>query len=140
MKPGATVNTEEFTASMSTAVADLRDSAYRAVVAAGLEVRNDAIRRSPVDTGLLRAGWRMREGTSGKVGWVEVYNSTPYAPAVEYGTRPHTIRVRNKKVLANRGAGQVFGKVVNHPGTPPRPMLRPAIDRVAPVLRAKLGG
>jgi hypothetical protein len=64
-----------------------------------------------------------------------------YAQVVEFGSRPHVIRPRNRKVLAwggNRrlsgnlrsGAGATsFAMVVNHPGTQPKPFLRPAAER-----------
>jgi hypothetical protein len=69
-----------------------------------------------------------------------------YAAAVEFGSRPHVIRPRNRKVLAWGGArtlgGRVragsrathFARVVNHPGTRAKPFLIPAfshaLDRV----------
>lgn len=52
-----------------------------------------------------------------------------YAAAVELGARPHPIRVKSKKVLANTGTGEFFGKTVQHPGNRPRPHLRPALYR-----------
>ena len=35
------------------------------------------------------------------------------------GTAPHTISVKNKRVLANAATGQFFGTTVRHPGTKP---------------------
>lgn len=42
-----------------------------------------------------------------------------YAYFVEYGTKPHEIRPKKKKILRWQGAGggDVFAGVVNHPGT-----------------------
>jgi len=37
-----------------------------------------------------------------------------YAPAIEFGSRPHVIEAKNRKVLSNGKA--FFGKRVNHPG------------------------
>jgi hypothetical protein len=60
---------------------------------------------------------------------------------VEFGSRPHVIRPRNRKVLAwggsrrlsgslRSGAGATsFAMVVNHPGTQPKPFLIPAAQR-----------
>jgi len=48
---------------------------------------------------------------------------------IEYGTRPHTIRIKRKKVLANVKTGDVFGKKVEHPGTQPKPCLTPAAHK-----------
>lgn len=63
---------------------------------------------------------------------------TNYAAFVEFGTRPHVIRPRNKRVLAWPAAGQarlsgrvktggrvIFAKRVNHPGTKAEPYLVP---------------
>lgn len=37
-----------------------------------------------------------------------------YAPAIEFGSRPHVIEVKNRKSLSN--GETFFGKKVNHPG------------------------
>jgi len=71
-----------------------------------------------------------------------VISKASYSQAFEEGTRPHTIRIRNKKVLAGpkRGAPAgwqtnaksasmgyaIYGKKVQHPGTPAHPFLFPA--------------
>jgi hypothetical protein len=55
----------------------------------------------------------------------------PYPVGLELGTRPHVIEVRDKKVLANRRTGQIFGKRVNHPGTKPYPWCRAALADLA---------
>lgn len=64
-----------------------------------------------------------------------------YASYVEYGTRPHIIRPRVKKVLAWGGARRLsgnlrsgarathFARLVNHPGTQPRPYMAPAAEQ-----------
>lgn len=54
----------------------------------------------------------------------EIGPTVDYAKYVHEGTSPHIIRARNKKVLANRRTGQVFGKVVRHPGTPANPFMQ----------------
>jgi len=46
-----------------------------------------------------------------------------YAHFVEYGTKPHVIRARNGKLLA------IGVPVVQHPGTRPKPFMRPALDK-----------
>lgn len=78
------------------------------------------------------------------------------APFLEFGTRPHVIRPRNKSVLSwtqgkrlsgrnrtGRGAGaRVFARVVHHPGTRKQPFLLPgAIEAlhqvgVKPIIQA----
>ena len=64
-----------------------------------------------------------------------------YASYVEYGTRPHLIRPRTKRVLAWGGARRLsgaqaaggrpthFARLVNHPGTQPRPYMAPAAEQ-----------
>lgn len=50
----------------------------------------------------------------------------PLANIHEYGTGPYTIRVRQARVLAAKtraGAWLFFGKEVQHPGIPARPVL-----------------
>lgn len=37
-----------------------------------------------------------------------------YAPAIEFGARPHVIEAKDKKVLSN--GKSIFGRRVNHPG------------------------
>lgn len=49
-----------------------------------------------------------------------------YSTDVELGTPPHVILPRNKKALYWPGAAHPVAKV-NHPGTEPRPYLRPAL-------------
>lgn len=63
-----------------------------------------------------------------------------YAAAVEYGSRPHVIRPKRAKALAwggprtlggrlrSGGSPTHFAKVVNHPGTKPKPFLIPAFE------------
>ncbi len=50
-----------------------------------------------------------------------------YFPILEDGSKPHIIRAKNAKVLANKRTGKVFGKVVHHPGTKPRKVLENAV-------------
>jgi len=59
-----------------------------------------------------------------------VESMAPYSEYVHEGTRPHIIRIKNKKGLANRRTGQYFGPVVNHPGTAPNPFMVRAADKV----------
>ncbi len=73
-----------------------------------------------------------------------------YYQFAEVGTTRHEIRPRRRrqlKALRFEGSeGAVFARIVNHPGTPARPFLRPAIreneERVAAAvgeaLRAKI--
>ena len=51
-----------------------------------------------------------------------------YAPHVEYGTKAHIIRPKNKKVLYWKGAKHPV-KQVNHPGSKAKPYLIPAFNQ-----------
>lgn len=72
-------------------------------------------------------------------GTAVVEPTAPYAEYIEYGTRPHRIRARNKRVLAARQGGfskngirygiyTIFGTEVQHPGTAARPFVAPAAE------------
>ncbi len=53
-----------------------------------------------------------------------------YAPFVEFGTGPHTIKAKNKQALSFYVNGRkVTVKQVKHPGTRAQPFVRPAFDR-----------
>jgi hypothetical protein len=106
---------------------------------AKMKVRNFT-RNAKVKSGFLINNIRKLITGGGLTG--EVTSGASYSQAFEEGTRPHTIRVKNKKVLAGpkRGAppGWVisptsakmgyatYGKKVQHPGTPPHPFMFPA--------------
>jgi hypothetical protein len=103
-----------------------------------------AKRRAPVSprgsngrgSGYLRSniGWRYGRDSFGLYVVVESTARTPdgkpYALFVEIGTRPHEIRSKGPYPLRNRQTGQVFGRVVQHPGTAAQPYLRPALDDI----------
>ena len=59
----------------------------------------------------------------------------------EYGTKPHVIRpVKSEFLVFKTKDGRwVKTKKVNHPGTPPRPFIRPVINQVFKDLGDKLG-
>lgn len=63
---------------------------------------------------------------------VRVGSDLDYAEWVHDGTRPHTIRPRRAKALRFVVGGRVvYAKVVQHPGTRPRPFLDRALREVA---------
>ena len=134
------IDDEAFKRELKDYLESLAENTYKEVAAAAQEIRNEAIQRTPVNTGALRSAWQVRTTKNLVGGEVEVSNDTPYAAAVEYGTPARTIRAVNKKVLANKRTGQVFGPVVNHPGTKPRPMIRPAVETILPRLLDRIKG
>lgn len=64
--------------------------------------------------------------------WARVFPKANYAAAVERGSKPHLIVVINKKVLANKKENQIFGKIVNHPGSKPNPFMERILQKATP--------
>lgn len=57
-----------------------------------------------------------------------VRNTASYAAAVEFGSKPHVIEPRDKKVLSFMADGKrIFAKIVHHPGFAGIPFLRGAM-------------
>jgi HK97 gp10 family phage protein len=103
-----------------------------------LKNRTGTLRRSVFSTNAAVSGMRI-EATVG------VGREAPYGEMLEKGTPPHTIRARNKKVLRFQGTQDgetVYRKEVSHPGTKPKPFLRPSLaenkDRIIEAIRAAL--
>tara|TARA_R100000329_G_scaffold62626_1_gene55825 strand:- start:213 stop:659 length:447 start_codon:yes stop_codon:yes gene_type:complete len=84
----------------------------------------EAQRLVPVDTGRLRGSINVKKEYLSKV----IGTNVEYARDVEFGTGPHEIVAKNKKVLANKKKGIIFGKRVKHPGTEAQPYMRPAFQ------------
>lgn len=84
---------------------------------------------APFDTGLLASRINLIPQTEGYENYI-LGAATEYAEAVEFGTDPHIIKIKNKKVLANKKKGLIFGKSVKHPGTEAQPFMRPSLDQV----------
>ena len=84
-------------------------------------------------SGYLRShiGWELGRDAEGL--YADIYTAAttpdgaPYGYFQEVGTRPHIIRSHGNYPLRNRRTGQVFGRVVHHPGTAAQPHLRPAL-------------
>ena len=70
--------------------------------------------------GLKNSITREVKGTRGRV-----YTDKEYARHVEFGTRPHIIKVKNAKVLSD--GSKIFGKTVKHPGFKGRFFMRKAL-------------
>jgi HK97 gp10 family phage protein len=90
-------------------------------------VERAAKKLCPVDTGRLRASiWtNMRKDELG----AEVGTNVDYAAHVEFGTKAHVIRPKNKKFLSFKINGKwIRARVVNHPGTRPQPFMFPAFE------------
>lgn len=100
----------------------------RALEMTTTSIARAAVRNAPVNKqsggGNLRQS--IRSQVTGLRGIIDV--RAKYALPVHEGTRPHIIRARNARVLANRRTGQFFGKTVRHPGTRAQPFLRKAVE------------
>jgi HK97 gp10 family phage protein len=97
-------------------------------------IADDARAGCPVDSGDLVSTIRTFY-PGGQTGVVIVGGEAPnllatnvnYWAAVEYGSRPHVIESHGPWPLRNHETGEVFGRVVNHPGTRAQPFMRPAM-------------
>lgn len=84
---------------------------------------------APVRTGNLR---RTIHLGSLSASHVDTVASAKYARAVEYGTGPHIIVPRRRKVLRFSVGGRVvYTTRVRHPGTAARPFMEPGLRKAA---------
>lgn len=117
---------------------------------AGVPIQNTAVLLAPIDDGQLAnsitvsarlkksqrpGGYRDRTAVNVYVG--PDAKKAPHAHLVEFGTASHIVRsgVRGRKksptdkaVLSDGDV--IFGKEVVHPGSSPRPFMRPAFDQM----------
>lgn len=96
----------------------------------------------PVDTGHLKNTIGVDFTDDGKT--FEAGPTASYGAHVEYGTDPHEIRPRHAKALhwVDADGNEVFRKRVWHPGTSPRPYMRPAFEKATaplPEIVAQIG-
>jgi len=109
--------------------------AVRLMSRVGEVVTQEAKRLCPVSpagseehrSGYLRSsvGWKLE--TEGGQLATRVGTDVDYALPVILGTRPHVIESHGDYPLRNAKTGEVFGRVVQHPGTAPQDFLRPAL-------------
>jgi HK97 gp10 family phage protein len=101
----------------------------RALERSARKIEGDAKRSVPVNK--QGGGGTLRQSISsrmqGKTSAI-VESRAKYSAYVDQGTRPHTIIAVNRKVLANRRTGQIFGRRVNHPGTRKQPFFTDAVQ------------
>ena len=87
--------------------------------------KSNLTKNKSVDTGHLRRG--ITTDIRGLEAIIHTSN-IKYAPMVEFGTKPHIIRAKNKKALYWKGAKHPIKKV-NHPGSKAKPYLIPAFNQ-----------
>lgn len=86
--------------------------------------------------GYMARSVRHQLGRDGRSQYVDIgpTATTPdghrYPIDVEFGTRPHVIESKGPWPLRNPKTGQVFGRIVHHPGTTAQPFIRPALLHV----------
>lgn len=91
---------------------------------AGFKIEKEAKEAAPVKSGY----YRNNIGFDGKN---KVIANASYSAALEYGTKPHTINIKNAKVLHFKKDGKdIFAKIVHHPGTKPLAIMRKAALKV----------
>lgn len=112
---------------------------HDAIAQSILRIERNTKREAPVNKqgggGNLRQSIRSQMIGTAK-GMVEV--GAEYGAYVEFGTRPHIIRVKNKKVLANRRTNQIFGRVVHHPGTKANPFFSRGIKATEEIFNSNI--
>ena len=104
---------------------EIKDNVRKVVKNSAFNIERNAKSSASVKTGHLR------RSISTKMGDMEATIHTSnlkYAPMVEFGTRPHIIRAKNKKALYWKGATHPV-KQVNHPGSKAKPYLIPAFEK-----------
>ena len=96
-------------------------------------------RLAPVKTGNLRRSIHVGRVSDRSA---ETIASAQYAAFVEFGTRPHEIRPRVKRVLRwkDKGGTVRYARRVRHPGTKAQPYMLPGAERAVTdlVLRDKV--
>lgn len=108
-------------------------------------LKYEIMARAPKDSGDMAASVGVRMGPKGK--WVQVGPGLAgprktrawqqiKARWSEFGTKAHKIKAKLRKVLGTEDT--IFGKDVDHPGTPPRPFIKPALEAARPQIRDRL--
>lgn len=82
----------------------------------------------PWKTGYLTQTFQFQSGNL----FARWFPTAAYAPFVEFGTKPHVIKVVNKRVLANVKEGKIFGPLVHHPGTKPNQFMERILGAATP--------
>ena len=117
---------------------NIRSDVQKVLKNAGFNIEARA-KRNITNNGSVKTG-HLRRGITTDVGNMEVTVHTSnikYARGVEEGTRPHTIRAKNKKALYWKGAKHPV-KSVRHPGSRAKPFLIPAFEKEKEVIMKDL--
>ena len=106
----------------------------------GLRVMNQAKINAPVDMGELKSSIGI--DFSPEIPQAIVGTNLSYAPAIEYGSRPHFPPVEPLEEWAKRhgmeGAGYAIARKIAERGTSPKPFMRPAAMEAQGYLKAEM--
>lgn len=120
---------------IKSAFAQLNEAAKRGVIAKTAQDVFDYVEQQ-ADThtkeGALKRSVYIKSVSGGyEIGHDE--RIAPHAKFVHWGTKPHVIKPKDKKVLRFVAGGKfAFAKSVNHPGYKGHPWLKDAVERIAP--------
>jgi len=114
---------------MDTLPPKLEANVMRSALRAGTKlIKESAVQNAPVKSGRLRDSIRITTRSRGgrvsafvKAGGKKAF----YAKWIEFGTAAHDIVAKAGK---NLFFGGIFAEKVRHPGSAPKPFLRPALD------------
>lgn len=109
----------------SSGMAEIKMRGSKALKVILNDIADDARRVVPKDTGELEESIQV-EYVEGALGG-SVTVGTDHWAATEYGSEPHIIEANGDYSLHNSETGEYFGRIVNHPGTPEQPFMRPAL-------------
>ena len=125
---------DKFVIDLKDASENIRSDIQKVLKKSGFNIESKA-KLNITNNGSVKTG-HLRRGITTDVGNMEVAVHTSnikYARGVEEGTRPHTIRAKNKKALYWKGAKHPV-KSVRHPGSKAKPFLIPAFEKEKEVL------
>ncbi len=123
----------------------MRDELVEAQAEAAEVLRYEMLIRVPVDDGGLAASIGVRRGPKGKYqdvgpGLAGPRKDRAFAKTKarwkEYGTAPHEIEVDKRQGLSD--GETIYGRRIVHPGTPPDPFLKPALEAARPQVKDRM--
>ena len=129
---------DKFVIDLKDASENIRSDVQKVLKKIGFNIEARA-KRNITNNGSVKTG-HLRRGVTTDIGNMEVTVHTSnikYARGVEEGTRPHTIRAKNKKALYWKGAKHPV-KSVRHPGSRAKPFLIPAFEKEKEVIMKDL--
>ena len=133
-----TSEVDKFVIDLKDTSENIRSDVQKVLKKSGFNIEARA-KRNVSNNGSVKTG-HLRRGVTTDIGNMEVTVHTSnikYARGVEEGTRPHTIRAKNKKALYWKGAKHPV-KSVRHPGSKAKPFLIPAFEKEKEVIMKDL--